>query len=147
MRADDELAAFDRAFMLANRLSGAMGQALAERGLNTARAEVLYVLQNQGEMVQRQLSQWLHCTPRHVTTLIDTLADMDLVERKPHPTDRRAVLVALTEHGRAVSGALDTQRRTAASAILGDATDAELRSFISVADRIAAGIGARQSSR
>lgn len=141
MRADDELAAFDRAFMLANRLSGAMGKALAELGLNTARAEVLYVLQNQGELVQRQLSQWLHCTPRHVTTLIDTLAEMDLVERRPHPTDRRAVLVALTDHGRAVSGDLDAKRRAAASAVLGDATDEELRGFIAVADRIAATVG------
>src|SRR5262245_22446838 len=143
MRADDELAAFDRAFMLANRLGDAMGKALAERGLNTARAEVLYVLQNQGEMVQRQLSQWLHCTPRHVTTLIDTLAAMGLVERRPHPTDRRAVLVALTEHGRSVSDALDRSRRAAASAALGDATDDELRAFISVADRIAALVGER----
>jgi DNA-binding MarR family transcriptional regulator len=145
MRADDELAAFDRAFLLANRLSTAMGQALTERGLNTARAEVLYVLQNQGEMVQRQLSQWLHCTPRHVTTLIDTLAEADLVERKPHPTDRRAVLVALTDNGRALAGDLDTQRRASATEILGDVTDAELRGFIVVADKIAEKIGATPS--
>jgi DNA-binding MarR family transcriptional regulator len=136
MRGQLELTAFDKAFELATQLSEVMGKALAERGLSTARAEVLYVLHNQGPLVQRQLSDVLRCTPRHVTTLVDTLQAADLVHRTPHPTDRRATLVALTEHGQHLAGELDQARRQAAHAVLGDATMAQLRGFIAIADRI-----------
>jgi DNA-binding MarR family transcriptional regulator len=141
MREQDELAAFDKAFELATRLGEAMGTALAERGLNTARAEVLYVLNNQGSLVQRQLAQALRCTPRHVTTLVDTLQTADLVHRTPHPTDRRATVVALTDHGHDLATQLDQARRAAAHAVLGDTPMTHLRHFIAIADRIISHIG------
>jgi DNA-binding MarR family transcriptional regulator len=141
MREKDELTAFDKAFELATKLAEVMSRALTERGLTTARAEVLYVLHNQGPLVQRQLAQALRCTPRHVTTLVDTLQTADLVHRAPHPTDRRATLVALTDHGQAVAGQLDQARRHAAHAVLGDAPAAQLRGFIAIADRIIDHIG------
>jgi DNA-binding MarR family transcriptional regulator len=136
MRERDELTAFDKAFELAAKLSEVMGKALAERGLTTARAEVLYVLHNQGPLVQRQLAQALRCTPRHVTTLVDTLQTAGLVHRTPHPTDRRATLVALTEDGQRLADELDQARRHAAHAVLGDAPATHLRHFITIADRI-----------
>jgi len=141
MREQDELIAFDKAFALATRVAEAMATALTERGLNTARAEVLYVLHNQGPLVQRQLAQALNCTPRHVTTLVDTLQAADLVHRTPHPTDRRATLVALTDHGQNLAGQLDQSRREAAHAALGDATTTQLRHFVAIADRIIDHIG------
>jgi DNA-binding MarR family transcriptional regulator len=140
MRAD-ELTAFDRAFELAAKLGDAMTQALAERGLTTARAEVLYVLHHQGPLVQRQLSQALRCTPRHVTTLVDTLQAAGLVHRTPHPTDRRATLVALTGTGQQAAQRMDDERRHAATALLSDATVRDLRGFITIADRLIAHIG------
>jgi DNA-binding MarR family transcriptional regulator len=141
MREQDELAAFDKAFELATQLAEAMGNALAEHGLTTARAEVLYVLHNQGPLVQRQLAHALKCTPRHVTTLIDTLQTAGLVHRTPHPTDRRATLVTLTDHGQDLADELDQARRHAAHAILADATATQLRGFTAIADRIIDHIG------
>jgi DNA-binding MarR family transcriptional regulator len=38
-----------------------------------------------------------------VTNAVDRLESAGLVERQPHPTDRRAVLVALTADGREVA--------------------------------------------
>lgn len=38
--------------------------------------------------------------PRNVTGLLDALTDKGYVARQPHPTDRRATLVSLTDHGR-----------------------------------------------
>jgi DNA-binding MarR family transcriptional regulator len=40
--------------------------------------------------------------PTTVTLVIDQLAGRDLVTRRPHPTDRRTVLAALTDEGRRV---------------------------------------------
>lgn len=140
MRAQ-ELTAFDKAFELATQLGEVMGTGLAERNLTTARAEVLYVLHNQGPLVQRQLAQNLRCTPRHVTTLVDTLQAAGLVHRTSHPTDRRATLVHLTDHGRHVADQLDQARRHAAHIVLGDATPTQLRHFATIANRIISHIG------
>lgn len=130
MRERDELTAFDKAFELAARLAEVMGAALAERGLTTARAEVLYVLHNQGPLVQRQLAQALRCTPRHVTT--SSTPCKPPTSCTPHPTDRRATLVALTVIGQHLADELHQARR---HTVLADAPT-HLHHFIAIADRI-----------
>jgi DNA-binding MarR family transcriptional regulator len=140
MRAE-ELTAFDRAFELAATLGDAMNQAFAERGLTTARAEVLHVMHHQGPLMQRQLAEALRCTPRHVTTLVDTLENTGLVHRGPHPTDRRATLVTLTDHGRQAAQRMDDERRQSASALLGNSTSRDLRGFITIAQQLLDHIG------
>lgn len=132
----DPIDAFDKAFELAARLAEAMRLALTERGLTTSRAEVIYLLAREGTLVQRELAHALGCSPRHVTGLIDTLQDNGLVERRPHPSDRRAVSVVLTEQGADTARWMTRQRHNSARAILGDLPTADLAAFMRVADRI-----------
>jgi DNA-binding MarR family transcriptional regulator len=132
----DPIDAFDKAFELAARLAEAMRQALTERGLSTSRAEVIYLLAREGMLVQRELAQALGCSPRHVTTLIDALHHDGLVQRQPHPTDRRAISVVLTDKGAATADWMTSQRHDSAHAILGDLSPADLAAFMRVADRI-----------
>lgn len=40
--------------------------------------------------------------PPSMTRVIASLTEMDLVERKPHPTDGRQIIVSLSEGGRAL---------------------------------------------
>jgi DNA-binding MarR family transcriptional regulator len=47
-----------------------------------------------------QLSRHLMVHPTTVTLVIDQLESRGLVSRRPHPTDRRTVLAALTDSGR-----------------------------------------------
>ena len=138
---DERLAAFDKVFELASVVSESMQRDLSGRGLTTSKAEVLHVLNLRGPLVQRELSQLLRRTPRHVTSLIDSLAEQGWVTRGPHPTDRRAVLVHLTEQGAAAAAEMADGRRRAALSWLGDATPAELRAFVAVADRIIPQVG------
>lgn len=133
--------ALDRVFELAARLGGLMDRALAQRGLTTARAEVLFVLNQRGAVVQRELSEALHCTPRHVTGLVDSLEAQGWVRRGPHPSDRRATLVSLTERGAAAAAQMDTERQEAARALFGDLPAADLATFVAVADRVLDRIG------
>ena len=134
----DPVQAFDKAFELAARLAEAMRVALAERGLTASRAEVIYVLARDGDLVQRALAKALNCTPRHVTGLVDQLEDAGLVQRRPHPRDRRAISVALTEEGAATARWMTESRHDAARAILGNVPDADLTAFVRVADLILA---------
>jgi DNA-binding MarR family transcriptional regulator len=128
--------AFDRVFELAARLGDLMERDLSARGLSTARAEVLFVLHLQGPMVQRQLSQALRCTPRYVTDLIDALEAQGWVARSPHPTDRRATLVTLTERGTAAAARMHAERQEGASALFGDVPPDDLETFVAVLDQV-----------
>jgi DNA-binding MarR family transcriptional regulator len=132
----DPIDAFDKAFELAARLAEAMRLALTERGLTASRAEVIYLLVREGTLVQRELAHALRCSPRHVTGLIDTLQHDGLVERRPHPSDRRAISVVLTEQGADTARWMTSQRHDSARAILGDLPAADLAAFTRVADRI-----------
>jgi DNA-binding MarR family transcriptional regulator len=69
-----------------------------------ARARLLGLLRCASPQTMRALSDGLGVTPRNVTALVDALEADGLVERRPHPTDRRATLVALTDAGDAVCG-------------------------------------------
>ena len=132
----DPVEAFDKAFELAARLAEAMRGALAERGLTASRAEVIYVLDRDGELVQRALADALRCTPRHVTGLVDRLQDAGLVARRPHPRDRRAISVGLTAAGAETARWMTESRHDAARAILGDVPHHDLAAFVRVADLI-----------
>lgn len=61
---------------------------------------VLRVIDTQGPQPQAEVARWLMVTAPVVTRLAATLADAGLVERRPDPGDRRAVLLALTAKGR-----------------------------------------------
>lgn len=136
MFSGDRVVALDRAFELAGRVAGPMEQALAVRGLTVSQAHVLYALDQLGPLVQRELAERLGRTPRHVTTLVDALEAAGLVARAPHPTDRRATMVSLTERGEATTGRMHDERRAAAEALLADPTPSELRGFVSTVDAL-----------
>ncbi len=131
--ADDvALAAFDALFEIAARLGELMERGLAERGLTSSRAEVLFRLHGGGPMMQRELSDALRCTPRHVTGLVDQLEADGLAKREPHPTDRRATLVTLTPEGTNLAVRIFDEREAAARAMLGDLPHTALATTVEV---------------
>ena len=88
--------------MLVTKLLNAdMERSLGPVGLSMVRAQVLWELGGQQGMTQKALADRLGVTPRNVTSLIDALEATDFVERRPHPTDRRALRLELTEKGAA----------------------------------------------
>jgi DNA-binding MarR family transcriptional regulator len=51
----------------------------------------------------RELAGLLGMDPPNLTTLVDDLESSGLVERQPHPTDRRVKLVVATPEGAALA--------------------------------------------
>lgn len=138
----------DKVFELASRVGDLMHAALTERGLTPARAEVLLVLHTQARpMVQRELSQSLQCTPRHVTALVDALEGDGWVTRGRHPTDRRATLVALTQAGTDAADRMTAERAAAAGALFDGLPAADLAAFVSVADHVLTALTAHAEPR
>jgi DNA-binding MarR family transcriptional regulator len=129
-------AAVEQLFELTVLLGDAMERGLAERGLTLARAELLWRLRRRGPATQRQLSEDLRCTPRNVTGLVDALETAGLVERRPHPTDRRATLVTLTHAGSQAAATMDAGYEATGRELFNDFAEDELRAFVSGMDRV-----------
>ncbi|NHT74780.1 MarR family transcriptional regulator [Rhizobiaceae bacterium CRRU44] len=103
--------AYDRmesATYLASLLARGFSRQLQERGRKLGFAPgqfpVLAELWNEDGLTQRQLLDRLDAEQ---ATIANTLARMErdaLITRRPHPTDRRAQQVFLTDRGRALKG-------------------------------------------
>ena len=52
-----------------------------------------------GPQIMSSISDELGVTRRNVTALVDALEEEGLVRRKPHPTDRRATVIEMTDRG------------------------------------------------
>lgn len=143
--ADDVL---DQLFELAGLLGEYMERGLVDRKLTRARAEVIWRLHQIGPVTQRALSQALRVTPRNVTGLLDALEAGGFVTRRPHPNDRRAVLVTLTRRGTAAAAALEADHRRFAAELFGSTSDSELtrlsRSLQQILDGLRASAGLQE---
>lgn len=74
---------------------------LSERmGLSAAEVLALAHLSLEGALGPTELVHRLHMTTGAMTALLDRLAERGFIMRRPHPTDRRRVVVRLTGSGR-----------------------------------------------
>src|SRR2546430_975319 len=73
---------------------------LTELELNTRMWGVLNVLDAEGPITQHALGKLVGIDPSSMVSTIDELEAKGLVERRPHPTDRRAHALYMTEEGR-----------------------------------------------
>jgi len=71
--------------------------------LTFARYEILMLLSftRKGALPMTRMGALLQVHPTSVTSAVDRLEVQGFVKRQPHPTDRRAVLAAITQAGRA----------------------------------------------
>ena len=95
----DQVAALDRVLELALLLNADMTRGLSALGLTESRTRVVWHLLQAGPSTQRAIADALEVSPRNVTGLVDGLVRTGFVRREPHPTDRRATLVHLTDQG------------------------------------------------
>jgi DNA-binding MarR family transcriptional regulator len=65
-----------------------------------ARLRVLYQLVEQGDLRMGELSECIEVAPRTMTSTIELMERDGLVTRHSDPSDRRAVVVTITDRGR-----------------------------------------------
>ncbi|WP_245795832.1 MarR family winged helix-turn-helix transcriptional regulator [Actinacidiphila alni] len=85
-------------FVEAHNRHGDLADALGFR-LGAGRGKVLFRLR-QGPLTLRELAEFIGADAPYTTVVVDKLEAHGLVERRPHPDDRRRKLVALTAAGR-----------------------------------------------
>lgn len=102
----------------------------AEHGMTAARVHLLWQVGLTGPTTQRTIAEALGVTPRAVTGLVDGLAESGHVTREPHPVDRRATLVTLTQAGAAFVADLQESHAGLAADLFGDVPDERLAAFV-----------------
>ncbi len=105
------LEVLSRVSRLSHHLDRARRAAFAEHGLESWEFDVLAALRRAGTPYQLSPGRLIRetlVTSGTMTNRVDRLLTRGLVERLPDPSDRRGVLVRLTEEGRmTVDGALE----------------------------------------
>ena len=97
---------------VARQLRHTSQETLAPWDITPSHLRALRVLMRRGVMRLSELSDHLQIAARSTTEVVDALETRGLVERRPDPDDRRATLVALTEHGAGVLDAIRAARGT-----------------------------------
>ena len=87
---------------LARKLRNLQRLTVSGAGLTPPQYVVLGALAQRDRRPPKELADAAHCTRATVTGIIDVLERKEFVTRQPNPTDRRSLLVALTEKGRAL---------------------------------------------
>ena len=84
------------------RLYARFRDAFAPYGLTPPQFGIYARLWKRDGVSQKELSVWSEMDRTTICGVIDRLAAAGLVERRPHPDDRRAYLIYLTKQGRAL---------------------------------------------
>jgi DNA-binding MarR family transcriptional regulator len=97
---------------VARQLRHTSQETLAPWDITPSHLRALRMLMRHGVMRLSELSDHLRIAARSTTEVVDALEARGLLERRPDPDDRRATLVALTEHGTSVLDAIRVARGT-----------------------------------
>lgn len=89
---------------LAQRITEHVRERAAALGLTAPQATALREMS--GPMTMRELAERMSCEPSNTTFVVDKLEKQQLIERHPHPTDRRAKQLVLTAEGSALRARL-----------------------------------------
>jgi DNA-binding MarR family transcriptional regulator len=109
---------------------------LRDRGLTYARMRLLGALHCGGPQIMSSISEELGVTRRNVTALVDALEDERLVRRLPHPTDRRATVIELTDEGAKTTHAMYDAHREAVSELFAGLSEQDQRELIRLLDTL-----------
>ena len=80
---------------------------IADHNVTTVQAMFLILLNREDGVTSRHLSNETKLDSATVSGILDRLEGMELVERKPSPTDRRSSLIFLKGSGREKGAVLD----------------------------------------
>lgn len=132
-------------------LSRAMRHALREAthglGFTQEQWRALWHLSRNEGLTQTNLAALLEVQPIQLTRALDRLAEQDLIERRPSPSDRRATQVFLTAKARPVIDRLAAILEEFKAAAVAGLSPEELARTSEVLRRMRANLDQREASK
>jgi DNA-binding MarR family transcriptional regulator len=83
-----------------------------------------------------ELKEELGVTATNVTALVDSLEKDGLVIRQPHPTDRRATVIELSNKARAERSPDCTEFTKQVATLFSDLSEHECKAFVKTLDKL-----------
>ncbi len=111
---------------------------LAAHGLTMWGYVVLSTLDRGAMRTQAALAEAINADKTRIIRTLDELQEQGYIERLPDPDDRRARLLAITDEGRALKDAAQTEIQRGEERWLADLSPDERRVFLRVLRRMAA---------
>jgi DNA-binding MarR family transcriptional regulator len=116
---------------------------MSSDGLTYPRLRLLSQLHCGGPAMMRELADDLRLTPRNLTAVVDALEHEGLVTRVPHPTDRRATLIELTDAGRRAADQAMQPKFAAIGELFDDLSPAEEKRLSTILGKLLDGLRRR----
>ncbi len=130
---------------LFNALDKAMTQEVTPHGLTTLEYDLLwYCLE--GERTATELAQFLPVDGSRVSRLVTGLVDRSLLRRRRLRSDRRIVMLSLTDDGRETTSRIFENMRQYYAMLTEEISEEEMRVFKAVTARLVARHAALQRS-
>ncbi len=115
---------------VARALRTYVDQCVRRHGMTRAQWGVLLRLDRREGMTQAEMADALEIQPISLVRLVDRLCEQKLVERRPHPSDRRANRLYLTPKGRATLERLAPPGRQISGDVLAGFEEKEIRQML-----------------
>lgn len=110
---------------------------MRDQGVSYARMRLLGTLHwSEDAVIMSDLGVKLGVTPRNITKLVDALAEEGLLRRVPHPTDRRATLLEVTEEGARTAREEWAEHQRQAGALFAVLPESDCRELLRLVDRL-----------
>jgi DNA-binding MarR family transcriptional regulator len=128
------------AFLLAQvgaHAASKFAERIAELKLVPAHAGIFRILSGTPGMSQQELASALGTLPSRLVALVDELESRELVERRPHESDRRSHALHITDAGRSTLEAVSRIAREHQQALLAGLSQEEQLQLAGLLQRIA----------
>lgn len=127
-----------------DQLLGELNRRLkADFDLSISAATVLAIIDGAGEPITPGvIAERAIIAAASTTSVLDTLERRGLVERRPHPTDRRKLLIDLTESGRRAIDKILPGVHRLETAVMGALSEDERRNLLGLIAKVQASVAA-----
>lgn len=124
-----------------DRMNSGMKHGMRMNATDLAALRLLIIREEQGRPVgAKEIARHLRISTASTTKLLDRLSRAGHVRRAPHPSDRRAVVVELTESSRQEFFRVFSGRLAAMRAAFAGFTDEQLEAAVNVLGAVSAAI-------
>ena len=123
---------------LVNAVDKGMADEVAPYDLSTLEFSVLRICMENVECTATQMGEVLPSDAPRISRMVSRLVDMGLLSRRRLRSDRRVVMLRLTEEGRELTSQLVRRVRVYEAMLTDSISEEELRTFASIASKIIA---------
>ena len=132
---------------LVNTVAKGMEAEVAPHGLTSLQFALLRVFLQEEEWTATQLAQVLPVHVSRISRVVNKLVDMGLMSRRRPRSDRRIVLLSLTDEGKALTSELDRRVRALDAQLAEGVSEEEMAALASATSKIVANHSAMKRTR